>query len=1090
MTNTGVVLGDYVLNERIARGGMAEVWSAQHRENGARVAVKLIKTELVAAEIFEREIQTVAMLNHPGVIRIYDYGLVPPEVTDQTRGRFPEHAPWFAMEIAEHATLESSPPTSYRELYHVVAQVLEALAHAHARGFVHRDIKPENLLITGYDGSNRPIVKISDFGIARSQYEGRTRVGTESAGTPRYMPPEQFMGKTHLIGPSSDFYALGCVALEWVNQRALFDGLSNPLQLGFKHVNDPLPELSPAFDVPIGFPNWLARMTHKVVSQRFTFAAQSLSSLPAPMKAPITRESRLVWDSSDTAGSRPATSRNLFHLQEIPLFGREIERETLRDALFKVRRQDRPASVVLRGSAGVGKSRLAEWFAQRAHELGAARYLRVNHAEVDRRDAISRAVATYFRCVGKPRDLAKARLFESLGNAGQIDLDTLVDVMQPFLDIRDEDVIRSPVPERLRDFTLISVLGRMAETRPLIVWLDDAHWGADSLRLVDTLLGDEVSDLPVLVVATVRDDALSDEARVELERLVERENAEALSLDPLSDEEQSRLVEHLVEADRRVIDDVVEQSSGIPLRAIHQVGDWLESGVVEPRAEGFVAPSDEMVTLDHVRPADLWRARFDESLRDFPDPLEARRALEIAAAVGRVVHLEEWTQALDVAGVRKPPGLVERLVGRRLARWTGEDWQFLHGDLSDTIRESAIEAGRWRDAHLACAEALAKTGSDRSHEMRARIARHQRKAGKLSAAFSNLVLAARIALHAEHQEAAIGYRRTLLELSDELGIGTRDQRRGWLAYFSIAANANRRPLAQTEEHARVLIGTARQCRWYEVLAFTHEVLMLTLAGQGKHDQAILAGHESIQLFDQLGESRSAARVQGAMAQMLLEAGLTDEAVRLAYASLEEAERLGDHETVARALDRLGRASVELERLEDAREHYSRGLELARGLGMRELEASIIDGLANVSRREDRFDDAIEGYRQAAALYEMVQSRSMWVSKYNYAMIMLLQGDWDVGVEMMGEALAVFEEFGLHSYALLARAALGTVAAHSSDLDLAEEHWSSVEQGFRRSPFFHLDLVWFCGVTRSSTHEETLVARCEKIARRTKKYRVI
>lgn len=1091
MTQDSILLGDYELTKVVAKGGMAEVWRAVHSTLDTPVAIKLIKDQAVAREVFEREVQTIASLNHPGVIRIFDYGLVDEATSAKTRGKFPEHCPWFAMELAELGTIHDTPPKDYEKLYHVVASVLEALAHAHARGFVHRDIKPENLLITDLDTRHRPIVKISDFGIARSQFEDRTRQGTESAGTPRYMAPEQFMGKTHLIGPSSDFYALGCVVLEWLNDRPLFGGVSNPLQLGFKHVNDPLPELRPTFDIPIGLANWLERMTNKVPAQRFSFAAEALAAMPAPTTASNTRESRLVWDSADADGARPATSKNLFHLQEIPFFGREDAREKLRDKLFTVRRQDTASSIVISGSPGVGKSRLAEWFAQRAHELGASHYLRVTHSDLDRRDALARAMATYFRCIGKSREIARARLFERLGGAGSVDLETLVDLMQPFLDLRDDDVTRSAVPARLRDLTLASVIEVLSADRPLILWLDDAQWGADSLRFADLLMNAvEVSTMPVLVMATIQDDALTEESANELDELLARPVTTQIPLGPLPDEEQARLIRHLVDVDDQAVSDVVASTGGIPLRAIHTIGDWLESGMVEPRAEGFVASSDNVGTQEFARPSELWKARFDECLRELQAADEARRALEVAAAIGRVVQQEEWSLALGSAGIPEQTGLVERLVGRRLAKWTDEGWQFLHGDLTDTIRETALANNRWQSAHRACARALLSLGDEHTHEMWARIAGHQREAGLPNAAFSNLVKAARIALHAEHQKAAIAYRRSLLELADEMQVGPRDMRKSWLAYFAIAAGSNRRPLAETEEMSRLLIDTARQCRWYEVLARTHEVLMITLAGQGKHDEAIIAGQESIDLFEQLGESRSAAQVRGAMAQMLLEAGLIEEATHLALASLEEAEQEDDDETVARALERLGRAQIGLENLEEASDYFTRGLELARQIGMRELEAHIIDGMATIARHQERFDDAIEGYRQAAQLFDSMQSRSVWVSQYNRGAVLALRDDWEHAIDLLRDALAAFEDFGLHSYALLARAAVGTNASLNGDHALAREHWAGVEAGFKTSPFYHPDLVWYCGVTNSTSDNEDTKTRCTKISRRTKRYRTV
>ena len=183
MLETGSVLGGrYELNERIALGGMGEVWSATDTVLHRVVAVKVLRTDNPAAlaSRFRDEARHMAAVSHPGIAHIHDYGedgtsafLVMELVPGQPLSKL----------LAERSALPVTDVLSY------LAQTADALAAAHAVGVVHRDIKPGNLMVMP-DGT----VKVTDFGIARAVGgTAMTAVGTVS-GTPQYMSPEQATG--------------------------------------------------------------------------------------------------------------------------------------------------------------------------------------------------------------------------------------------------------------------------------------------------------------------------------------------------------------------------------------------------------------------------------------------------------------------------------------------------------------------------------------------------------------------------------------------------------------------------------------------------------------------------------------------------------------------------------------------------------------------------------------------------------------------------------------------------------------------------------------------------------------------------------
>src|SRR5688572_11432606 len=146
---------------------MGDVWQARHA-SGAAVAVKIVPSAARVREAFSEEVRAVAGLDHPNVVTVLDHGVV-------------EGSPWLAMELAE-GSLVDHVPARWPGVRAVLLQLLDALAHAHARGIVHLDLKPGNVL---RGGSRAPWV-LSDFGIARALGQVPTdgEVVRTSAGTP------------------------------------------------------------------------------------------------------------------------------------------------------------------------------------------------------------------------------------------------------------------------------------------------------------------------------------------------------------------------------------------------------------------------------------------------------------------------------------------------------------------------------------------------------------------------------------------------------------------------------------------------------------------------------------------------------------------------------------------------------------------------------------------------------------------------------------------------------------------------------------------------------------------------------------------
>ena len=259
-----VILNDrYEMQQRIGRGGMADVYLARDVLLDRLVAIKVLFPEFATdpafVERFRREAQSAANLNHPNIVSVYDWGR-----SNNTYFMAMEYVPGRTLADA----LRDLGQISAAKAAEVGIEVAAALSFAHRNNVVHRDIKPGNILI----GSNGQL-KVADFGIARAlgsaADSGLTQAGAVM-GTAAYFSPEQAQGGQP--DPRSDLYSLGIVLYEMVSGRVPFTG-DNPVAIAYKQVHEaptPLNQFAP--DVPRAFEAIVARLLAKDPARRYPTA--------------------------------------------------------------------------------------------------------------------------------------------------------------------------------------------------------------------------------------------------------------------------------------------------------------------------------------------------------------------------------------------------------------------------------------------------------------------------------------------------------------------------------------------------------------------------------------------------------------------------------------------------------------------------------------------------------------------------------------------------------------------------------------------------------------------------------------------------
>jgi serine/threonine protein kinase len=222
----GQRLGNYQLERLLGRGGFAEVYLARHLRLQRAVALKVLHASLSSEDVntFQREAQTIASLEHPHIVRIYDF-----DVQEQTA--------FLVMEYLPQGTLRQRYPRGQRlgleTVVSLCSQVAEALEYAHQQRIIHRDVKPENMLL-GKGGQ----VVLSDFGIATIAHQTSSMRTQDLVGTIPYMAPEQIKGHPRA---ASDQYALAVIVYEWLCGERPFGGTAT--EIFAQHLMTPAPPL-------------------------------------------------------------------------------------------------------------------------------------------------------------------------------------------------------------------------------------------------------------------------------------------------------------------------------------------------------------------------------------------------------------------------------------------------------------------------------------------------------------------------------------------------------------------------------------------------------------------------------------------------------------------------------------------------------------------------------------------------------------------------------------------------------------------------------------------------------------------------------
>ncbi|MGZ5971690.1 MAG: serine/threonine-protein kinase, partial [Polyangiales bacterium] len=607
----------FEVRRRLGAGGFGIVYEVFDKERGADLAIKaLARLDPAALYRFKREFRAIADVRHRNLVELHELVSVGNEwilVMELVRGV--DALAWVRPGAEKTAvTLDrGAPQVDHARLRSVLAQIAEGLSALHAAGRIHRDVKPSNVLVESETGR----VVIVDFGIATElEPEGGAPNSdlTLLAGTPEYMAPEQGTGDA--LTAAADWYAVGVLMFEALTGRLPFLGAPLQILLDKQRFEAPHPT-----EIVKGIPQDLAALCVDLLRTR---------PETRPKGSEVLRRLGVGTEESRRArsGVRSANSRG----DRALLVGRDRELAALAEA-YDHTRSGRPATVVVSGDSGMGKTALVQSFletirdeaivlAGRCYERESVPYKALDAVIDELSRALLRLPPNEAAAV-VPRDVAAlVRLFPVLQRAAAI-------AEAPRRPLASVD----PQQLRLRGFgALRELLARIADRRPLVLFIDDLQWGdVDSTALLAELSAPPDAPCFLLVVSHRTEDTQSEVLRL---FHASATAVRPIKLAPLDKEHVRELASSLLGegTPASLIENVAEESRGAPI-LVRELVDSVQ-------AEGSSFSSAIRLEL-------LFKNRLDAL------PAGARRLLEVLAVAGRPLRLEHALAAAGLEGDAK-----------------------------------------------------------------------------------------------------------------------------------------------------------------------------------------------------------------------------------------------------------------------------------------------------------------------------------------------------------------------------------------------------------------------------------------------------
>lgn len=676
---------------------------------------------------------------------------------------------------------------------------------------------------------------------------------------------------------------------------------------------------------------------------------------------------------------------SLYGLRAIPLVDREEERDAIWSLLHQVHTRGRARVMVLQGTTGIGKSRLAEWVSERAHEVGGASVLIAEHSPGQlATDGLSGMLARFMRCMGMTLEGAQDRVRHVLTSRGVADPrleQALLLWMAPLLSGQAEAEGLPSMPLAERHAALRQFLELLSRERPLIIVLDDVQWGAEAIRFCQgIMLGQSRRPFRILLLLTAQEEVLTERLleASELEELLKQEGARRLKLGPLPQTHHAQLVRELLGLEPSVAQQVEERTAGNPLFAIQLVGDWVSRELLIPGGRGFcLRPGMVLPLPDDIH--QMWDQRIRQLLHGMH--LLAHPALELAAILGQTINLQEWRASIEVAGLKFSENLqnklLDSLLSARLIRppqseSTGglNTFTFSHGMLRESLLRASRENGRDKALHLACARMLEKRYKPGTLGIAERLGRHFLEANALELALPPLLVAAEKQRDQSHYDRSLDLLDRREAALDALKIPASDPRRaeGELLRAQLGIDL-RRPDRSVRALNRLQQGM-QQPGWKPLFPSILRVHGDYFRYVGDFKTARSWYDQALPMAEYMGLRLEQALALRGLANVAWESNDVHTTVKLYQEALTLFQLEGDLVRLAAAHTFLGHVAQQVGENDTARGWFLSARRLGEQYGLQSVLADALRGLGRIRLYHERNPGgAMELFQQSADILE-------------------------------------------------------------------------------------------------------------------------
>lgn len=1058
----GERFGDrYEILGRLGSGGMGEVFRAYDTRDEREVAIKLFSHAHIPADAptrLRREFETLSRLSHPNIVKLHSLGTH-------------EQCPFVVMEyvagddLKKHLEAGLVWSRAPKRVITVARQICAALDYIHSRDVIHLDLKPSNVLVGPMER-----VQVTDFGLAARMADLAPAGGEIGlVGTPLYMAPEQFMGKTPDF--RSDLFSLGLLLYELAVGRLPFPDEPAGMKIAEDPAKRPPNPGESVSDLPPALEGTILRLLRREREDRIETAQEVLRILDgvgAGISPTIRRDAEAPLPGSLTAAE---------------FVGRKGELEQLIGLLADAVRGEGQVALI-RGLPGVGKTRLVRELAGHAGKAGVSRF-EVRCGESGSPPLEPVAVLLH-RILTWLEEVSGEAVSRHLGPQKGLLLRLLPDFADRayMADESPPERPAGPAEQQALFETIAGVVVSASQESPLLLIVEDLQWADRGTRQFIPGLADAARHAKIMFVVTIRSGG---DRRDEEEVLPA--GTRVIDLAPLAPEHSRTLVGSLLsspEVPREVDEWIGEGEFRTPLYLQEVVRSLAEEGRLQQRRSEwrFVGERDHLQALPEA---------VDEviELRSLRLGSGARQMLDCAAAVGEEFGREILEQVCGTGEVDTMRALRE-LAARQLIQelrppQEGEEYGFSHS-LVREVTYSQIPIRRRRRLHRAIAEALERRAGRPGAEV---LAYHyyQGRAWQRAAEYAEEAATRARELYClddglryvDWSLDALGH---LEEAAQTVAAKSRTWRlKGELLRcagdFRGAAEAHRdglkwaRQSAAREEIARNL-NDLGLCRWHlgelhEALGAFGEAREVAAALGDRELQAQVSNsiglvHWTLSEFEEalehfrraldLALALEDARGQGVlyanMSLVCAALGRYEEAIDLSLRGLEIKRARGDRQEEAIALGNLATFYVRLARYDEARETNLAALEIRREIGDRWGEAVGIANAGQILYHLGRHEEAASHLRRAVGAFrELGDRRSEAGNLTNLADAYVEGGELGKAKECVEKALEAAGELDDRATLAFARATLGRWYRKKGAIDEAiREHRAVLELASR------------------------------------------